>query len=79
LVVPTLTVGDKIVVTSLDNAGNQSGTTSITVEDQTSPEAPTADPVTSKTTVITGTGEAGSTVTVTFPEGKKGKVKKEGR
>ncbi|REI06605.1 hypothetical protein DOS79_11050, partial [Staphylococcus felis] len=69
LVVPTLTVGDKIVVTSLDNAGNQSGTTSITVEDQTSPEAPTVDPVTSKTTVITGTGEAGSTVTVTFPDG----------
>ncbi|REI19888.1 hypothetical protein DOS77_11095, partial [Staphylococcus felis] len=55
--------------------------TSITVEDQTAPDAPTVDPVTSKTTVITGTGEAGSTVTVTFPDGTTvtGKVNGEGR
>ncbi|REI33884.1 Ig-like domain-containing protein, partial [Staphylococcus felis] len=55
--------------TSTDKAGNTSEETSITVEDQTAPEAPTVDPVTSETEVITGTGEAGSTVTVTFPDG----------
>ncbi|MFO3689774.1 Ig-like domain-containing protein, partial [Staphylococcus felis] len=61
--------GETIKVTSTDEAGNQSEATSTTVEDQTAPEAPTVDPVTSKATVITGTGEAGSTVTVTFPDG----------
>ncbi|AVP36287.1 Ig-like domain-containing protein [Staphylococcus felis] len=79
--VPKLTVGDKITVISVDNAGNKSEETSTTVEDQTAPEAPTVDPVTSKATVITGTGEAGSTVTVTFPGGTTttGKVNGEGR
>ncbi|REI29321.1 class A beta-lactamase, partial [Staphylococcus felis] len=57
----------KVMLT--DEAGNQSEATSITVIDQTSPDAPTVDPVISKATVITGTGEAGSTVTVTFSDG----------
>ncbi|MFO3687999.1 Ig-like domain-containing protein [Staphylococcus felis] len=79
--VPKLTVGDKIMVISVDNASNKSEETSITVEDQTAPDAPTVDPVTSKATVIMGTGEAGSTVTVTFPDGTTttGKVNGEGR
>ncbi|REI16905.1 hypothetical protein DOS74_04765, partial [Staphylococcus felis] len=38
-------------------------------EAQTAPEAPTVNRVTSDTEVITGTGEEGSTVTVTFPDG----------
>ncbi|REI15692.1 Ig-like domain-containing protein, partial [Staphylococcus felis] len=61
--------GETIKVTTTDGAGNTSEETSITVEDQTAPEAPTVDPVTSETEVITGTGEVGSTVTVTFPDG----------
>ncbi|REI11528.1 Ig-like domain-containing protein, partial [Staphylococcus felis] len=62
-------------------AGNQSEETTITVGDQTAPEAPAVNPVTSETEVITGTGEAGSTVTVTFPDGTTatGTVNEEGR
>ncbi|WP_241538741.1 Ig-like domain-containing protein, partial [Staphylococcus felis] len=68
-------------MTTTDKAGNTSEETTITVEDQTAPEAPTVDPVTSETEVITGTGEAGSTVTVTFPDGTTatGTVNQEGR
>ncbi|REI21214.1 class A beta-lactamase, partial [Staphylococcus felis] len=61
--------GETIKVTITEEAGNQSEETTTTVEDQTAPEAPTVDPVTSGTEVITGTGESGSTVTVTFPDG----------
>ncbi|REI01928.1 Ig-like domain-containing protein, partial [Staphylococcus felis] len=73
--------GETIKVTTTDEAGNTSEVTSITVEDQTAPEAPTVNPVTSETEVITGTGEAGSTVTVTFPDGTTvtGTVDEEGR
>ncbi|UXR87086.1 Ig-like domain-containing protein [Staphylococcus felis] len=73
--------GEVLTVTSTDEAGNKSEETSITVEDQTAPEAPTVDPVTSETEVITGTGEAGSKVTVTFPDGTTitGTVDEEGR
>ncbi|REI28098.1 hypothetical protein DOS79_06980, partial [Staphylococcus felis] len=73
--------GETIKVTSTDEAGNTSKETTITVEDQTAPDAPTVDPVTSETTVITGTGEARSTVTVTFPDGTitTGTVDEEGR
>ncbi|WP_238615114.1 Ig-like domain-containing protein, partial [Staphylococcus felis] len=72
--------GETIKVTSTDEAGNTSEATSITVDDRTAPEAPTVNPVTSETEVITGTGEAGSTVTVTFPDGTKaaGTVDEEG-
>ncbi|REI30555.1 YSIRK signal domain/LPXTG anchor domain surface protein, partial [Staphylococcus felis] len=61
--------GETIKVTLTDEAGNQSEETTTTVEDKSAPEAPTVNPVTSETEVITGTGEAGSTVTVTFPDG----------
>ncbi|PNZ34892.1 Ig-like domain-containing protein, partial [Staphylococcus felis] len=73
--------GEVLTVTSTDEAGNTSEETTTTVEDQTAPEAPTANPVTSETEVITGTGEAGSTVTVTFPDGTTatGTVDEEGR
>ncbi|WP_436863134.1 Ig-like domain-containing protein, partial [Staphylococcus caeli] len=39
------------------------------VVDTTAPEAPTAEEVTSESTQISGTGEPGSTIKVTFPEG----------
>ncbi|REH99059.1 Ig-like domain-containing protein, partial [Staphylococcus felis] len=73
--------GEVLTVTSTDKAGNTSEATSTTVEDQTAPEAPTVDPVTSETEVITGTGEAGSKVTVTLPDGTTvtGTVNEEGR
>ncbi|REI27940.1 YSIRK signal domain/LPXTG anchor domain surface protein, partial [Staphylococcus felis] len=73
--------GETTKVTLTDEAGHESEATLTTVEDQTAPEAPTVDPVTSKATVITGTGEAGSTVTVTFPDGTTttGTVNGEGR
>ncbi|REH83447.1 Ig-like domain-containing protein, partial [Staphylococcus felis] len=73
--------GETIKVTSTDGAGNTSEEMTTTVEDQTAPEAPTVDPVTSETEVITGKGEAGSKVTVTFPDGTTatGTVDEEGR
>ncbi|REI32558.1 Ig-like domain-containing protein, partial [Staphylococcus felis] len=73
--------GETIKVTLTDEAGNDSQATSTTVEEQTAPDAPTVDPVTSQATIITGTGEAGSTVTVTFPDGTTatGTVNEEGR
>ncbi|REH81406.1 Ig-like domain-containing protein, partial [Staphylococcus felis] len=52
-----------------DKAGNQSEETTTTVEDQRAPEATTVDPVKLETEVITGAREAGSTITVTFPDG----------
>ncbi|PTF37151.1 hypothetical protein BUY29_13160, partial [Staphylococcus cohnii] len=41
-----------------------------TVKDTTAPSAPTVNGVTSEDTTIGGTAEPGSTVTVTFPDGK---------
>ncbi|MFO3703377.1 Ig-like domain-containing protein, partial [Staphylococcus felis] len=61
--------GETIKVTSTDKAGNTSEETTTIVEDKSAPETPTVNPVTSETEAITGTGEAGSTVTVTFPDG----------
>ncbi|REI33073.1 Ig-like domain-containing protein, partial [Staphylococcus felis] len=73
--------GEVLTVTTTDGAGNQSEETTTTVEDKSAPETPTVNPVTSETEVITGTGEAGSTVTVTFPDGttSEGIVNQEGR
>ncbi|REH76999.1 Ig-like domain-containing protein, partial [Staphylococcus felis] len=73
--------GKTIKVTLTEEAGNQSEATSTTGEDQTAPEATTVDTVTSNTTVITGKGEAGRTVTVTIPDGTTatGTVNGEGR
>ncbi|REI31631.1 hypothetical protein DOS79_00050, partial [Staphylococcus felis] len=61
--------GETIKVTSTDEAGNTSEEATITVEDKSAPEVPTVDPMTSGRKAITGTGEAGSKVTVTFPDG----------
>ncbi|MGX5791612.1 Ig-like domain-containing protein [Staphylococcus equorum] len=41
----------------------------VTVEDITAPNAPTVNEVTSEGTQLTGSGEAGSTITVKFPDG----------
>ncbi|TDM38827.1 YSIRK-type signal peptide-containing protein, partial [Macrococcoides goetzii] len=61
--------GEVLPVTSTDPAGNVSQPTSVTVKDVTAPPAPPVNPVTSEDAVITGTGVAGDTITVKFPDG----------
>ncbi|WP_271399498.1 Ig-like domain-containing protein [Staphylococcus nepalensis] len=61
--------GEDIIVTAKDKAGNPSDSVTTTVTDTTAPEAPTVNEVTSEDKTIRGTAEAGSTVTVTFPDG----------
>ncbi|WP_308686568.1 Ig-like domain-containing protein, partial [Staphylococcus ureilyticus] len=60
--------GEEIVVTSTDKDGNTSEEATTTVVDTTAPEAPTVNEVTSEDTQISGTAEAGSEVTITFPD-----------
>ncbi|PNZ95661.1 Ig-like domain-containing protein, partial [Staphylococcus nepalensis] len=61
--------GENITVTAKDKAGNPSDSVTTTVTDTTAPKAPTVNEVTSEDKTIRGTAEAGSTVTVTFPDG----------
>lgn len=56
--------GTKLSVTATDAAGNASEAASITVKDVTAPAAPTVDQVTEKSTRLSGTAEANSTVVV---------------
>ncbi|WP_436896617.1 Ig-like domain-containing protein, partial [Staphylococcus pseudoxylosus] len=65
-----LTGGEEIQVTSTDESGNETTPVATTVTDVTAPEAPTVNDVTSEDAQVTGTAEANSTVTVTFPDGK---------
>ncbi|XVL29793.1 Ig-like domain-containing protein [Staphylococcus equorum] len=60
---------EELVVTSTDGAGNVSPETRVTVTDETAPNAPVVNEVTSESTQVTGTGEAGLTITVKFPDG----------
>ncbi|TDM37019.1 hypothetical protein ETI10_13680, partial [Macrococcoides goetzii] len=48
---------------------NVSQPATVTVSDVTAPPAPPVNPVTSEDAVITGTGVAGDTITVKFPDG----------
>uniref|UniRef100_UPI003F558B2B Ig-like domain-containing protein n=1 Tax=Staphylococcus caeli TaxID=2201815 RepID=UPI003F558B2B len=61
--------GEEIQVTSTDDAGNETVPVATTVTDVTAPDAPIVNDVTSEDTQVTGTAEANSTVTVTFPDG----------
>ncbi|MBT2756719.1 hypothetical protein J7E71_12210 [Mesobacillus foraminis] len=54
--------GTTLVVFAKDSSGNQSKSTSIKVKDTTPPAAPKINTVTDKSTKITGTAEANSTV-----------------
>ena len=56
--------GTKISVTATDAAGNVSEAKEITVLDITVPAAPTVNEVTAQSAAVTGTTEAGGTVTV---------------
>ncbi|MBM2658999.1 Ig-like domain-containing protein, partial [Staphylococcus pseudoxylosus] len=61
--------GETIQATSTDATGNVSHPGSTTVTDETAPAPPTVNSVTSEDAQVTGTAEANSTVTVTFPGG----------
>src|SRR5690606_3472371 len=49
--------GTKLSITATDVSGNISAAKQVTVVDATAPAAPTVDPVTDKSTAVTGTGE----------------------
>ena len=61
--------GEKGTIEAVKPDGTGSGKDPITGGDQTPPAAPDIDPV-NPTAPITGTGEPGSKITVTFPDGK---------
>src|SRR5699024_6159043 len=61
--------GEDLLITSMDGNGNISDSITTIVTDTTAPESPTVEEVTSGDTQISGTAEAGSEVTVTFPNG----------
>ncbi|MCG6039560.1 Ig-like domain-containing protein, partial [Acinetobacter baumannii] len=66
---PVLTDGPHtITVTATDAAGNVGSDTAVVTVDTTAPNAPVLDPI-NATDPVTGTAEAGSTVTVSFPDG----------
>ncbi|PTG96283.1 hypothetical protein BU632_04035 [Staphylococcus chromogenes] len=66
----TLTEGDVITATVEDDNGNVSTPGNGTVTDTIAPDAPVVDPIKPGDTVVTGEGEPGGTVTVTFPNGE---------
>ncbi|QWN39735.1 BapA/Bap/LapF family large adhesin [Acinetobacter baumannii] len=57
-----------ITVTATDAAGNVGNDTAVVTIDTTAPNAPVLDPI-NATDPVSGTAEAGSTVTVTYPDG----------
>jgi Leucine-rich repeat (LRR) protein/putative cell wall-binding protein len=61
---PKQTAGTKLMVTAADQGGNVSLVSEVTVKDVTPPNAPTVHQVTDKSTSITGSAEANSTITV---------------
>lgn len=65
----TLEEGDQLIVHQTDEAGNTSDDTTLEVTDTTKPEPPVVDPVEPGDTEITGKGEPGATVTITYPDG----------
>ncbi len=65
----SLTSSDIIKVVLEDTHGNKSGTISMTVADVTAPASPVISPINDSNTSISGTGEAGSTITITISGG----------
>ncbi|MEN5140222.1 BapA/Bap/LapF family large adhesin [Pseudomonas juntendi] len=64
--------GQVLAVSQADAAGNNSGSTSYTATDLQPPAAPANLVINGTGTVLTGTGEAGATVTVQGPSGQVG-------
>ena len=72
--------GANIEVFAVDTSGNVSAGTQVTVVDKTAPIAPVVNKVTDQSTVVTGTAEKGSEVTVTIgDESWTGTVDQEGK
>ncbi|MHD0396798.1 Rib/alpha-like domain-containing protein [Staphylococcus simulans] len=65
----TLNDGDTVTATATDEAGNTSDPSTQEVTDTIAPDAPPINPIESGSTTVTGTGEPGSTITVTYPDG----------
>ncbi|RZI05717.1 LPXTG cell wall anchor domain-containing protein [Staphylococcus condimenti] len=61
--------GDEVTANETDEAGNTSTDKAATVTDTQAPDAPVINPVNTGDNTVTGTGEPGGTVTVTFPDG----------
>ena len=76
----TLKGGQPLQVIAIDKAGNKSEATTTNVIDTTVPEQPTINKVTENSTEVSGRGEPGTVVEVTFPDGNKveGKVDSDG-
>ncbi|MEH7085547.1 Ig-like domain-containing protein, partial [Neobacillus drentensis] len=64
ITIPQQKAGTKVTVTAKDEEGNESKAIEITVKDVTPPSVPSVNEVTDKSTSVTGTAEAGSTITV---------------
>ncbi|EFE58829.1 Gram-positive signal peptide protein, YSIRK family [Staphylococcus epidermidis M23864:W2(grey)] len=76
----TLKGGQPLQVIAIDKAGNKSEATTTNVIDTTAPEQPKINKVTENSTEVSGRGEPGTVVEVTFPDGNKveGKVDSDG-
>ncbi|WP_238924795.1 putative Ig domain-containing protein [Staphylococcus epidermidis] len=76
----TLKGGQPLQVIAIDKTGNKSESTTTNVIDTTAPEKPTINKVTENSTEVSGRGEPGTVVEVTFPDGNKveGKVDSDG-
>ncbi|MDG0819555.1 Ig-like domain-containing protein [Staphylococcus equorum] len=64
-----LKAGTVLTATATKNGKTSYASDPVTVTDVTAPIAPTVTEVTSESAQVTGTGEAGSTITVKFPDG----------
>ena len=62
--IPLQKAGVKLAVTASDEFGNTSSATDIIVKDETAPKAPSADKVFNHSTIVTGTGEVDSLISV---------------
>ncbi|MCY1565070.1 Ig-like domain-containing protein [Staphylococcus pettenkoferi] len=71
----TLKGGENIDVTAKDKNSNVSEPAHTVVSDKTAPDAPEVEKVNSNGDKVTGTAEPGSTVKVTFPNGKESEGK----
>ena len=63
---------EELQVTAKDANGNTSETTEVTVKDETAPDVPQVNDVTTDSKTVTGSAEPNSTVTVHFPGDKTG-------
>ena len=68
----TLKGDEELQVTAKDANGNTSETTEVTVKDETAPDVPQVNDITTDSKKVTGSAEPNATVTVHFPGDKTG-------